>query len=607
MNNLSKNLLKYSGANPFSEVQAKAYGEEKLAHEFFPTSTFLSLFNEQHEVLIGSRGSGKTVMLRMLSYSCLKMVDHASMRIHAKTRKFIGFYVPLRLEWLASLPAGENDGSGTVEYFQFAVNCKAAIALLVEIKILIRDLYASAEERLEAEGRILKRLARMWLTQDSINFSTLEELSFEIECHYNEQKFWKDGSPGSVSFFSKNLFVPIVSALPYVSADLGLSSDGTHWLACVDEAESLMPAYIKCFNTFMRSDKRPLVLKLATMPFKYTTRDTFIPGVRVEPNGNDFNFRSIDHPWDSNDAFLLTDHLVNCRLKRTGLFPEKLTLETFIGKIGSDDPKDYFRSEVGPERSTDKAILEGILAALSETRRKNFENVKSDKESIDSDYFKKFSPVYYVRVMRKEDSKGNRTVGWFAGPSMIRRVADGNPRRFIQIMHVLFETARETELSTKEQHRVLTDFVDREYPGSQGLPDFGLLLNGILNVLGELLGERVHGTEMVGGGVGFAVQSALLHNSVVRAALELGVAYQFLFVDSGSLLRGLTESTEFSVAHLVAVKFWLPMRKGDGNVTLKSRHAKEQLAKQPGRPPMTIRESQTVLGSLQLQLFDNTI
>ncbi len=74
----SSDLLEgYSGANPFHESQARAGAERKILSEFYPTSAFWSLFNDQHEILLGTRGSGKTFLLRMMSYT-LRQISPAA-------------------------------------------------------------------------------------------------------------------------------------------------------------------------------------------------------------------------------------------------------------------------------------------------------------------------------------------------------------------------------------------------------------------------------------------------------------------------------------------------------------------------------------------------
>lgn len=606
MEPLSAKLHGHTGPNPFHEAQAKTFGDEKLVREFYPTSAYLSLFNEGHEILLGSRGSGKTAILRMLSYSCLKQISHPAVKDIVNKRSFFGFYVPLHLEFMASLPQDSADGSNSTEYFQFAFNCAAAKSLLNELRAILASEKKTAQERLELEATIVGRLTKLWLSKNDVTLAGLEDLSWEIDCLYYQQAPWKDGHNPEIPQFAKHLFAPLLAALPQLTRDLELDFESVNWIACVDEAEFLKPAYLRCFNSFMRSEKRPIVLKLATLPFRYTTLQTLRPGISVEPNGNDFNFRAIDLAWDSEDFRLLADHIADRRLHRTGTFAGPVTIDAFLGKLGDDDPKDYYRAELGEYGASDEAILTDIVDALSPERQARFEAIKENRDRVTSDYYKKFSPVYYVRRMRLESSKGNRSVGWFAGPSMLRRVADGNPRRLIQVLHDLFEEARASRLTAKRQHKVIADFCDRDYERAAGLPEHGLLLDGILDTVGRLMEERVHGKYMIDGGINFFVQPALLQNEVVRGALELGVAYSFLFIDKKSLLASLSDESEFRVAHLIAVKFWLPMRKGS-LLVMQSRHAKERIANQLlSRPPSTARECKTALGTLQLQLFDTS-
>src|SRR5260370_40263121 len=99
MKRVSDKLLEFSGSNPFREAQARTFPGEKLIHEFFPTSVFVSLINEQHEILLGTRGSGKTALLKMLSYSCFRSIVEARLKSFQSEKSFIGFYVPMHLEF----------------------------------------------------------------------------------------------------------------------------------------------------------------------------------------------------------------------------------------------------------------------------------------------------------------------------------------------------------------------------------------------------------------------------------------------------------------------------------------------------------------------------
>ena len=45
--------------NPLSDIQARTFSDIKISSEFVPTSLLWTLFNDQHEVVIGTRGNAK--------------------------------------------------------------------------------------------------------------------------------------------------------------------------------------------------------------------------------------------------------------------------------------------------------------------------------------------------------------------------------------------------------------------------------------------------------------------------------------------------------------------------------------------------------------------
>ena len=597
-------LVGFNGPNPFQEGQAKAASDAKLISEFFPTSAFWSRLNRQHEILLGTRGSGKTAILKMLSYTCLRRLQDENAERIVREKSYIGFYIPLHLEFLSSLLGREVRDENRLEYFQFAFNCVAVKSMLSEVKVLIEDLYSDARSRLLKEDEIVSSLYKLWFPETSDRGSALSDLAFQVECLYQQQGFWRDGTLEHVHPFANAIFWPVIPALSRIMDLLGLNAASTAWIACIDEAEFLSQPFQRCINHFLRSAKAPLVIKLATLPFKHLTNETLTPGIKVEPGGNDFNYRRIDLQWDSVDFARLADQLCARRLSESGAGVAienvaEIRLETFLGVEGDDDLIDYYSAEF-PDEATEDKILAGIVAALSEARRRHYEAVKGIPEKVEWAYLKRFAPVYYVRRMKAASEKGNRSVGWLAGAKTIRRLADGNPRRFIQLMNQMFEAARQRRLSVKEQHRINLEFAKCQFRFSEGLPDYGVLLKGILDVVGELLEEKVHGEEMIDAGCCFTVQRTLFETDAVKSALELGIAYSLLFVDEDSVTDGLMENTEFRLAHLVAACFWLPMRRGE-KIVLQSRHS-ASLFELKRAAPSTPKEGKSFVQELNLNL-----
>ena len=69
---IADRLKNYDGQNPFYDSQARNFSDEKVLNEFCPISSFWDLFNEQHEIILGTRGSGKTFLLKMNHLKLLK-------------------------------------------------------------------------------------------------------------------------------------------------------------------------------------------------------------------------------------------------------------------------------------------------------------------------------------------------------------------------------------------------------------------------------------------------------------------------------------------------------------------------------------------------------
>lgn len=89
----------------FENSNARGLNTNQLANEFIWTESFEALFTSQNQVILGSRGSGKTALVKMLAHENLSKL--ASFYPKAKAiideKNFIATYVPLRVEWVNSL------------------------------------------------------------------------------------------------------------------------------------------------------------------------------------------------------------------------------------------------------------------------------------------------------------------------------------------------------------------------------------------------------------------------------------------------------------------------------------------------------------------------
>lgn len=595
-------LKRFDGPNPFSESQAKTYGNRKLLGEFFPTSIFWSLFNEQHEILIGTRGSGKTVLLRMMSYSRLRELSEHDSRAsgYIQSRSYIGFYVPSHLEFMKSLPGSEHPDEDRTEYFQYAFNCSAAAAILSEIEVLLKDCILNRTSQLIAESKIVDLVMEIWFPNISSRITGIQDLQWHINVSFHNQPFWLNGSLSQMPGLAGPILAPIRDVLTVVARVLGLDADETNWIACIDEAEFLSEPFIKCINSFMRSANRPLAIKMATLPFKHSTRSTVDGRTTIEPNGNDFNYRVLNNKSDSIDFVGLTNHICKVRLAKLDI--ECNSLEEFLGKMNKDDGLDYYKLEVGEKEGSDEVLLVNILECLSSPRRTRYETIKEDEYKVNHEYLMKFRPVFYVRHMRQLNARANRAVGWFAGSPTVRKVADGNPRRFLQLMNDLVQVARDRNLNPKNQHRTIFSFCERGLEDCQGLPDVGPLIKELVESVGSLLANRVHGPVMVDGGCGFWLDKEMCSIAELQEAIKVAIQYNQIVVE-GATPRLIDEKTQLRLAFMYGVNFWLPLRSGTPIFVGPSNKNASLKSFDPSDEVLTPDVSRKLVSELQLTLF----
>lgn len=550
-------LLHYDGQNPFSDSQSRNFSDTKVSNEFCPTSCFWSLFNDQHEVLIGTRGSGKTFLLKMMRRSMLKTIDDPNARKLIKDQAFFSLYVPMQLEVLSEFKRIEADPKRQILLFQFFFNSVLAQSLLAEIENLL-DEESDIRRRMVKKAELAQRLNACWFGdragQEVFSFA---ELSDKITGMYYAFDLERGELNDLPPLFIRQICSTLISSKAIVAAALGLSEEPT-WLVCVDEAEFLNESLQKCINSTFRASSNRIVLKVATLPFSYTTLETLLPGTEVSP-GNDFNFHIVDMRYDSADFRILSDRLCAHRLS-TRLSAREIsveTLEDFLGMVGNDDLIDYYRAEVQPQDTTREYIESRIIESFSEKRRAGSTSYHNTRKTI----YDKYAPIFFVREMYARAKIGNSKPGWYAGAATVRKVAQGNPRMFIQIMNALFEKARKTKLTPKAQHEVILKFAEDFCESTQGLESYGAAAYHGLDWIGTYLKNKVHKSILVSAGCSFRLKYKNTEDfSSAKGWLQKAIAYSRLQVADETLIQGLREDSKYLLSNAYAASYWIPMR-----------------------------------------------
>lgn len=564
----------FVGANPFRDHQARTFSPSRLVVEFFPTSIFWSLFNDQHEVLIGRRGSGKTIMLKMMRYSLLKKIKDPKAKKLIEEKRYFGITVSTHLEFIGNLLHQEVPEKNRLLHFQFAFNCMLSRAFLEELKSFIEE-KESFVEKGQLSRQLTKEIAPIWFPNEwsESKIKTINDLDREIARIY-ECSSVSDGLINSPQVFKNTICAPIQAVSSLIAPVMGYQEEPT-WLICIDEAEFLPDLFQRCINSLFRADARKIVIKMATLPFEHTTRETLSPGIYAESNGNDFSYRTIDMSDESDDFVQVTNNLCKTRIRKAVMkcHIEIDSLEDFVGKVGNDDLIDYFKKEIGEKNSTYDDIIFKIKSQFSPERR----NSSGRQANIRKQTYDKFAPIYFFREMYKLSSNGNYTPGWFVGSRMIRKISDGNPRLFIRLMNEIFEGATRGDFGLKAQHKIIYEFVKKECSYVQSAPTYGPILYPFLVEVASALKEKVHSGNLIFVGNNFKIsKSQIERNTKLVAAIKEGVAYCHIKIDEKSIYKNISSETIFSLSNYMAAFYWIPMRKGE-ITTIKLRPKQETL------------------------------
>lgn len=550
MNRVADLLINYEGPNPFRDSQSRNFSDKKILGEFYPVSSFWSLFNDQHEVLLGARGSGKTFLLKTMRYSMLKKIDDPRAKTLIDKKEFLAVYVPMHLERVSTFSSSDIPQKEQIKRFQIFFNCALAEAVIDELISIIDDI-PELSRRAQCTFKLAYELNKVWFNEDNKKVDDLNILSSKIDqMFYNIN--WENIENLPTIFCG-----PICTSLIAVKKNIKqilLWDDEPTWIICVDEAEFLSENFQQCLNSVFRSDSNRIALKVATLPFFHKTLKTLDENVRVA-DGNDFSYRVVDLDYQDQNFVDLTNKLIKHRIaSRMDLDIECDSLEMFLGIEGKDDLIDYFRLEMGEDCARKDVIKRGIINGFSNKRKKNASNYQIPQKSI----FDKYAHVYYVREVRKNNT-GNHKPGWFAGAKVIRKVSQGNPRIFIQLMNALCEEARKQELSPKTQHEVVYRFATDYCEATKALDDMGPILYKHLNEIGQCIEQKVHDGPIGPYGTSFKLDKFECDCTETKW-MQVAIAYSRLIVDAETKKSGIRSNTKFALSNIFAVKYWIPMR-----------------------------------------------
>ena len=452
-----------SNDNPWKSMNARQEPDELLLKNFNPIDFYWNRITPINEIIVGTSGSGKTAVMRMLSHSMLSKFNNIKARNIVDSKKFIGIYIPM-LMFLGNInELNCLDEKKQQNFFIQAFNFMACKAFLTTIKSSIKK-YDYADKDL-IEKDIVKFLSSIWLIKDTElnNISELHDLISEdwlsLQSLYRNDIY---GISQEVEFNIKSMsfFSPISTSIEKVINILSFPED-VIIAVLIDEAEFLSDVQKKEVNTLLRSEQRPFVFKIATLPYAHLNMETKNSNLPLREN-QDFKFVSIDFVnktgW-KNEFISLIDGIIKNRLQCTNY--SHLKLEDVFGKF---DYQSYTIDEIKSYKKLADIDIDFLNSLTSKREEAALKERFVNSVKRDNKITNKYLPVFCTKKVKEyHRNTAHSKPGWFSGFNTIVKVSEGNIRRFINIMGLMFDELESNgNISRQKQHEILIKYAKRE-------------------------------------------------------------------------------------------------------------------------------------------------
>ncbi|MDK9356132.1 hypothetical protein QQF54_19135 [Lelliottia sp. V106_10] len=553
----------------FESSNARGLNTNQLANEFIWTESFEALFTSQNQVILGSRGSGKTALVKMLAHENLSKLaaNYSKADELIKSKSFIATYVPLRVEWVNSL---NNYESKKEEYFIWSLNLSLCARLLDTIRSCI-DCYVEDEiEQLFLERDICLEISEIWFSNDKLVLNNLNRIRSELEkIEFKKNLAFNKEAMGVIlseeesrigEAFHTTLFKPFEFATRIIKRKLSLE-ENNRWVVCIDEAEFLTKVHHKTLNTFMRSAS-DLVFKITTMPYRHHTLDT-----DVEANiniGHDLEYVYIDKLGTSHFNQQSSDKIIQEFAEK--LFVNRLkyhqknilTLEELVGKS--------VLTQSTPDIAENTYVIELIKKHCNpDTISRANELYAIDTAKFDDAIVRKLRGLLLLREEYNNKS-GNSASTLYSGVAIISRCSDGNPRRLFRLFNHLLGNLKDHSKKIPEasQSERIKSYSYRELEVIKFEKD-GIKSFNFINKIGGYFKDKCL-VEKIGSNT---PQSFDIDNSIseeqwccIKTAVDLGLLYPYVKKDRNTKSLFPSKEGRFVLANCLAPNFNLFPRVG---------------------------------------------
>lgn len=585
--------------DPFGNDNAKYLNPADVARTFVPVAAFWKLFTDKHHVVLGTRGSGKTAIAKMVSHDHLKRLDHPLARTYVDEKRFIGVYAPARLNWVSGVKSQLLGTDGPErEYFILRINFVLAQSLLVTLTSCV-DSYINEDDKAQAEYQLVRDILELWApdVEPDRPIYTLKDLAktiaktdFRLQRVTTRNKYGESSASlrafdaSLTCSFGTQLAQPIVALWPIIQEAFSFS-DSTRIIVAIDEMEFLTEDHQHILNGLLRGYEGAFLFKFITAPYCHYTLATESNAPLIEDH--DFSYIHMDNdrevdlaalpfeiaPGDLRFAFHIALFLRRAEAAQIPIDPK--LLHRLLGVSEVLDPMAVTNANLTDivrqmSRHANNKTQDRLQKHLYQFTRATKDTVKTDvRRRISDELIRKLKPLVRLRELVRA-RVGARKGRAYSGMTMVLACTDGNPRILIRTFKALFpdlrvmasDPSKVKPVPAERQNEVLEVTSERFWNSIWAVPDVGPNLSLLIGRLGEDFYRRLH-VEPIGTDA-FASVTVSTSDADIMPLIKQAVAWGFMYPHFKDEKRPALPATEgeFRLSYTLAPKFSILPRRG---------------------------------------------
>ncbi|WP_157209178.1 ORC-CDC6 family AAA ATPase [Mariniflexile maritimum] len=556
---------------------ARHLAPKEVAERFIWSESFDKLVKNNHSIILGARGCGKTTLMKMLTIPALHAWNSDSKAEDIRNNiPFYGIYISTDIYWnVKNLTYGsqlEAYGTFADMVSHFAVSSNVFTSLCDSFLNIINIELKNKDEKKEIE--LCSHLIKAWKLSNTIpKLKYVKEALNDRIDSVNQfiQQVIFNYAPGDKidvpDYYNLSFETSLELIIPKFERIYGIE-EKKKWALCFDELE-FAPIWLqqKLFIS-LRSRTQYLLYKLSASPILPSALEKSLLSDYGATPGNDVELIKM---WISKDNEEFSKKIIKSFLPSNSNLVKVFGSNDIYNKTSDSysEGSDFYKEMISLINKDEsfKSFLENKDVDIA-----NPIPINDNQKDV---LYRKIKPIVYFRnffieenIVRKKVKYRSRkkATDLFSGIEVISKICDGNPRWLIGIVSAIISKSNGGNIDKKQQFDELLNVSKRYKNVIANIPvgDCNFTIIDIIERVGKYFENQILGENfLMDPKSTFLVDNSddKIHDNIVEL-IEKGVAQgAFILLDSNDDSFDFEiRNKRFKLSYIFCILYNIPLR-----------------------------------------------